>query len=152
MVELIQELKKRGHSVATVKSSSKDIEPPLGKDTQKHWDAGPDMSVFLGPGTTEIMTRKRLEVRDIIDESVDYVLVEGAKSSNIPKFWHIGTDTEVSEMPPNVVAILKRGDSEDTIQDVVVDTEKIPIIKDNNLTRLANIIEETAIPINLIDI
>ena len=149
-VKLIHELKARGHAVASVKSSSKDIEPQVGKDTQKHWDAGSDMSVFLGPTTTEAMFRKRLNLKDIIEESIDYIIVEGAKGSNIPKFWHIGTDKEVGELPSNVVAILRQSgaDHQITLQEGV----DVPQFWDNEISKLVDVIETIAVSLSLVDV
>lgn len=150
--QLIEELRRRGYTVASLKSTSRDVFPPEGTDTRSHWDAGCEVSVLLGPKTTTIRYRKRVDPRTIIEESqFDFLLIEGAKTSNAPKFWCIGIwEENLEDLPKNVKAIVRWGKAlglEFQTKDL-----EVPILFSEDISRLTDIIEKEAIPLKLLEV
>jgi len=90
---LIDALIRRGHRVATVKSTKDDLPFADGTDTGRHWAAGAETTVLLGPATTVITERRRLRLHEALAHTeADIVIVEGMKEEDIPRFWCLGND------------------------------------------------------------
>lgn len=105
---IIISLVKSGHSVATIKSSRHQAGPDRGTDTWRHMQAGASLSIFLGPGTESTRFADRIGPDEMERLSkYDYLIVEGMKSVDIPRFWCIG-DTEIKpdDIPMNTQAIV----------------------------------------------
>jgi molybdopterin-guanine dinucleotide biosynthesis protein B len=90
VVKLIQELKRRGYRVATIKHDAHgfDMDKP-GKDSWKHAEAGSDCVVVAS--RQKLATIRQLERELTVDEivatlpDVDIVLTEGYKRGDKPK-------------------------------------------------------------------
>lgn len=96
---LVPELKRRGYRVATVKRPPHhfEVDQP-GKDSRRHFDAGADATLVYGEGKLAFVRRHeslpRLE-RLVAEFLADYdlIVVEGHKSSSLPKIEVFRTGT-----------------------------------------------------------
>ncbi len=136
--QLIRELVRRGYSVATLKSTQEDVLESEETDTWRHQRAGAKTTVLLGPQNTTIRHGRRMTLREIFaDSDFDFLLVEGMKRSNIPKCWCLGRKKlELKQLPPETIAAIT--------WDQPASTAAIPVIKDSELSTLADIIEKHA--------
>lgn len=96
-VKVIEELTKRGYTVASIKHSHHTMEMDReNTDTWKHKEAGSKVVVGIG-STTFFNIRQDLDLNRLLYlikhmDNVDYVVIEGFKSYNYPK---IATSPEV---------------------------------------------------------
>jgi molybdopterin-guanine dinucleotide biosynthesis protein B len=88
--KLVRELKRRGHSVGTIKHYRHEFEiDQPGKDSWRHAQAGSDAAVIASP--TRLAMVRRLEHEQTVDEIVaamprlDIVITEGYKQEGKPK-------------------------------------------------------------------
>jgi molybdopterin-guanine dinucleotide biosynthesis protein MobB len=143
--QLIIRLRIKGKTVATVKSSQHDIRAPEGTDTWRHQVAGASTTVLLGPSTTTLRFEDRLDLRRISREvSADYLLLEGFKNLDIPRFWCVGeTPMKDGDMPPMTKAIViwEGADCDYRRPDV-------PVIENSKIDELIQIVEELSVDIN----
>ena len=140
--KLVQRLCEKGFSVGVVKRSEEDVLAPPDTDTRRHQDAGANPVILLGPSTTTIRHRHRMKLYDAIGEcEIDFLLLEGFKSSNVPRFWCIGNREEMLlSAPENTKVIVKwnkSGKGEDSNQ--------IPIVTSDEVETLLDIVEKDAI-------
>jgi molybdopterin-guanine dinucleotide biosynthesis protein B len=105
---IITSLVKSGYSVATIKSSKHQAGPDQGTDTWRHMQAGASMSIFLSSNTEATKFTDRIGPDEMARLSkYDYLIVEGMKSVNIPRFWCIGdTEMKPDDVPMNTQAIV----------------------------------------------
>ena len=106
--DIIKSLVRSGYSVATIKSSKHEAGPVEGTDTWRHKEAGASMTIFLGPGTKSDKFTDRISSDELTRLSkYDFLIVEGMKSVNIPKFWCVGnTELNHDDIPVNTQAIV----------------------------------------------
>jgi molybdopterin-guanine dinucleotide biosynthesis protein B len=89
--KIIKRIKSEGLKVATVKITDKEIEiDEEGKDTWRHSQAGSDLIVLSSPIETDFILKEKRDINEIIQNindigKYDIILVEGAKSKEIPK-------------------------------------------------------------------
>ncbi len=102
VTRLVEALSEYG-SVGTVKQMLHHRFNPAGTDTGKHFDSGAD--VITAVTDTELVTVKRnpsLEdaLDSLADNGVDFAILEGAKSSSLPKFFlgEVASSDEVSDI------------------------------------------------------
>ncbi len=105
---IVKSLVRSGNSVATIKSSKHEAGPVEGTDTWRHKEAGASMTIFLGPGPKSDKLTDRIESDKMAQLSrYDFLIVEGMKSVNIPKFWCVGnTELNHDDIPINTQAIV----------------------------------------------
>jgi len=90
LCNIIQELKKRGYKVATIKHDVHgfDIDHP-GKDTWKHGQAGSDIVMISSPEKFAMIEKveKEYTLDEVISKitNVDIIITEGYKRENKPK-------------------------------------------------------------------
>ena len=90
LCSIIQELKKRGYRVATIKHDVHgfDIDHP-GKDTWKHGQAGSDIVMISSPEKFAMIEKVQTEysLDEIVSKinNVDIIITEGYKRENKPK-------------------------------------------------------------------
>jgi len=154
IIRLLKELQRRGFTVGVVKSTSKDIVPPEQSDTGKFIEEGSSVTVLLGPSSTSINRSQRIRIQEALHNiTLDFVIVEGAKFSNLPKFWCLG-DSEVDpeDLPPNVKAIVVWGSGllEDT--ELKLEGMNPPIILSIDIPSLVDIIQEEAVSLDASDV
>jgi molybdopterin-guanine dinucleotide biosynthesis protein MobB len=94
--------------VASAKSSMHDPTDETGSDTWRHRHAGAGLTVFLGPKEVQVNCRRERSLEDtLMGFTFDFLIVEGMKTSRIPKVWCIGdADYPVSKLPPSTEAIV----------------------------------------------
>lgn len=89
-VKVIEELKKRGHKVASIKHSHHTMEMDKeNTDTWRHKNAGSDVVVGIG-STTFFNVKKEMDLPRLLFlikhmDDVDFVVIEGFKKYNYPK-------------------------------------------------------------------
>ncbi|MHA3962017.1 MAG: molybdopterin-guanine dinucleotide biosynthesis protein B [Candidatus Thorarchaeota archaeon SMTZ1-45] len=143
---IVRSLVMSGHSVATIKSSLHKAGPNRGTDTWKHMQAGASEVVFLGPSKKTTRFRERIGSEELSRlTKYDFLIVEGMKSVDIPKFWCVG-DSEIdpNDIPVNTQAIVswsvRRSDVNGGIR----------IISADNIHELVDIVKNKSV--NLMDI
>ena len=146
---LVKALKQKGSSVATVKSSKEDIAAPEGTDTWKHEKAGADPTVLLGPHSTTLKLRSRQKIRaTLLGHDTDFLLIEGMKEENIPKFWCVGNRPfRPCDVPPSAVAVVAWDTSAVDITKV-----KVPVIGAADTEKLLEFVLREAVDISKLDI
>ena len=145
--QLVNTLRAKGHTVASVKSSQEDAVAPEGTDTWRHSKAGADPTILLGPNSTTIRYSNRLDWSVLLgNSSADFLLIEGMKSLDVPKFWCVGERSRDEGPPPNgaKAIVIWEGESYDR------DTAGIPVIPNIETERLTEIVISEAVDINSI--
>ena len=135
--KIIRSLVASGHTVASIKSSIHKAGPDQGKDTLRHLQAGASMTIFLDPSSTSTFIRNRIDPEEWVKLARhDFLIIEGMKSADIPKFWCVGDATiELRDVPINTQAIVSWSDRE-------VDwREDFPIIISERIDELVEIIK-----------
>lgn len=137
--KLVKELKKRGYRVATVKHSSNEFEfDTEGKDSQKHCEAGTDMTILSSENQfvkiESLQNEKSLE--DIIGEivGVDIVITEGYKHGKSPKI-----EVYRKEIGGRLVS------KDDDLVAIVADRKfrnKVPQYSFSDISEIADLLEE----------
>lgn len=148
ITKVVQSLSERGYRVTTVKNSKEDVLPPQGSDTFRHLEAGAITSVLLGPSSSTVRYKHRINLKDLKEIDVDFILIEGMKESDIPKIWCTGAlalNTET--LAPKTVAIVswKKED------DFEAEKSKIPVVSQSDIEKIIEIIEKFSIDIREID-
>ena len=125
---LVRELVRNGHSVATIKSSKHEPGPEEGTDTWRHSEAGASVTIFLKAEGDSGGLRERIGQENLAQiEGNDFLLIEGMKSIDIPRFWCIGADDDIPEdVPTNTQAIVRWEDDGAAFQDyTVIESESV---------------------------
>jgi len=144
---IIRSLVESGHSVASVKSSIHQAGPDQGSDTWRHMQAGSSMTAFLGYDTKSAKFADWIGPEKLARLSkYDFLIVEGMKSVNIPRFWCVG-DTEVKpeDVPMNTQAIVSWSIRETNT------CEGIRIINTDEIEELVEIVKAKALDISEIE-
>ncbi|MFX0107010.1 MAG: molybdopterin-guanine dinucleotide biosynthesis protein B [Candidatus Hodarchaeota archaeon] len=137
---IVRELVKRGYTVSTIKSSKEDILAPSGTDTRKHLDAGASFTVLLGPQSTAIRSRRRLPIRKIVNSiDADFLIIEGMKNLDIPRFWCLGKEMQMPERSDFVKAYVAWPGSDISIAD------SRTILTSDEIEDLTSIVEREAV-------
>jgi molybdopterin-guanine dinucleotide biosynthesis protein MobB len=106
MERLVREFVSRGLRVATIKHDAHDFEIDIpGKDTWRHREAGSKMTIIASASKLALVheTEREAHLSDLlqfVDESFDLVLVEGMRSSPLPKI--LVRRSEAGEDPPGI--------------------------------------------------
>jgi len=111
---LVRSLKRYGH-VGTIKNMQNH---PVDKgDTKRHFEAGAEEVLGLGKQKIKITRKGNLEsaILELNEDGMDFVIVEGFKSSNLPKIVLGGINVpntlcHVEITPLNVVLLKKLTD------------------------------------------
>jgi molybdopterin-guanine dinucleotide biosynthesis protein MobB len=130
---IIPELMNRGYSVSSLKSSHHRSADKEMSDSLRHQNAGAVNSFFRGPIET------RLKLSEFVIDTEDFLIVEGMKSSSLPKFWCIGNNNLGDTIPTNVKAIISWN------PDAIEDKYGIPIISPDDIEQILSIILSEAI-------
>jgi molybdopterin-guanine dinucleotide biosynthesis protein MobB len=144
---IIKSLVKGGYSVATIKSSMHKAGPDHGKDTWRHMQAGASLTIFLGPKTGSGKFTDRIGSDEMARLSkYDFLIVEGMKSANIPKFWCVGdTELKLDDIPVNTQAIVSWSDN------AAIAGLDIPIFIADEIDELVKIVKTRALDISEIE-
>ena len=141
---IIKSLVKSGHTVATVKSSMHQAGSNKGTDTMRHTQAGASMTIFLGPGTKSDKFTDRIGSDELSNlYKYDFLIVEGMKSVNIPKFWCVG-DKEIKheDIPVNTHAIVSWSET------TVIEGLDLPVFIADEIDDLVNIVKTRALDVS----
>ncbi|TFH08794.1 MAG: molybdopterin-guanine dinucleotide biosynthesis protein B [Candidatus Thorarchaeota archaeon] len=141
MEAIVREILSQGYAVITVKSSQHDPKEEEGTDTWKHQLAGAIESIFYGP------SNKEKSLKEIVGNSVsDFLIVEGMKTSPIPKFWCIGNSPLGDTIPTQVLAIISWDSGK------VENKYGIPILEPENIDQIVSIIIKEAIELDKLNL
>ncbi|MFX1482365.1 MAG: molybdopterin-guanine dinucleotide biosynthesis protein B [Promethearchaeota archaeon] len=142
---IVNSLVDSGYSVATIKSSIHHPRQDPNTDTQRHLQAGASFALFVRASDECVTFKDRIDPADLsrlLD--FDFLIIEGMKSVNIPKFWCVG-DTDISgDLPINTQAIVTW--SEDTLEN-----RAVPVISAGQVDRLAEIVKTSAVDVSDIE-
>jgi molybdopterin-guanine dinucleotide biosynthesis protein B len=133
---IIKALVESEYTVASLKSSIHPLRPEPGTDTWKHEQAGASMTIFRVSNAKSIGFKQQIGTRELTNLAKhDFLIIEGMKSVNIPKFWCVG-DSEVrcDDVPVNTQAIVSWSDSK------TEDCEDIRIINADDIDELFQIV------------
>lgn len=111
----------KGYVVATAKSSKHELENKRGTDTARHRKAGAVATVFIGGSVgTDQNKRMKALVKALGSLNPDYLIVEGMKSSPIPKIWCVGDTGHNARLPPETRAVVTWNEPSSDAVDVPV--------------------------------
>jgi molybdopterin-guanine dinucleotide biosynthesis protein B len=141
---IVKSLVKSGHTVATIKSSKHQAGLDQGTDTWRHMQAGASMTIFLGPNKESVSFKDRVGAAELSELSkYEFLIVEGMKSVNIPKFWCIGdADLKHDDIPLNTEAIVSWSDR------VAIPGLELPVYSADEIDELVKIVKTRAVDIS----
>ncbi|MFW9767284.1 MAG: molybdopterin-guanine dinucleotide biosynthesis protein B [Candidatus Thorarchaeota archaeon] len=133
---LIRELVREGFSVATMKSSKHELGPEKGTDTWRHKQAGASTTLFLKTSESQVDLRERIGNENLeMLAGNDFLIIEGMKTADIPKFWCIGdTDFDLDDVPAGTQAVVTWSIRPHLISD-------IPIFTHEDVSHLVEIVK-----------
>lgn len=138
---IVREIHSRGLWVITIKSSQHEPNDEEGTDTRRHQVAGAIKTFFRGPSD-----REKLLKEIVGDKTADFLIIEGMKTSPIPKFWCIGQSPVGDAIPTGVKAIISWESNQ------VEDKFGIPILNSNDIEQMMNIIQTEAIALDDVEV
>ncbi|TFG34115.1 molybdopterin-guanine dinucleotide biosynthesis protein B [Candidatus Thorarchaeota archaeon] len=145
---IVRTLCARGSSIITVKSSKHDVKEETGTDSWRHRRAGAKTTIILGPESSIVHYGECRPLQDLLQGiDAEYLIIEGMKHRDIPKFWCIG-DSEIDRetLPISVKAVVAwRVTENQQGLDVL-------IVPAHDIDRLITIIEEEAVNLSELDI
>lgn len=96
-----------GYRVATLKSSMHAKGEEEGSDTWRHRQAGSSFTIFIDqskPADSSADLARLL--KDAEGGDVDFLIIEGMKSSPFPKVWCLGDSDDLEDLPTNTMAVV----------------------------------------------
>lgn len=109
VVEIVKELRLRGHSVATIKDVhvSNFVFDVTGKDTWRHWKAGAEVVGLRAPNESILMIKRAMKLNELIPHvRSDYLVLEGFRSAALPKVLCATDEADVArEMQDDVFCV-----------------------------------------------
>ncbi len=88
VVEIVKELRVRGHSVSTIKDVHINdfVFDAVGKDTWRHWKAGAEAVALRAPNESILMIKRPVTLDELISHiQSDYLVLEGFRGATLPK-------------------------------------------------------------------
>ncbi|TFF84165.1 molybdopterin-guanine dinucleotide biosynthesis protein B [Candidatus Thorarchaeota archaeon] len=132
--ELVRLLSAKGYSVATAKSSKHEPGEEEGSDTARHRDAGAITTVFIGGSVGSQSTEKLAVLAEKMKNlTPDYLIVEGMKSSGIPKIWCVGDREYEGDLPPMTKAVV-------TWEKTGSGTARVPVFQTRQMEGILDIV------------
>ncbi|MFW9793804.1 MAG: molybdopterin-guanine dinucleotide biosynthesis protein B [Candidatus Thorarchaeota archaeon] len=143
---IVSTLVERGYSVATIKSGKHEAGPEEGTDTWKHTQAGASATIYLKASNVSEKLRDRISDNDLTQLSKhDFLIIEGMKSVDIPRFWCIGdANLNPDDIPENTQAIVTLSEKQNVISN-------IPILTTDNIGKIVDIVEIKSVDISEVD-
>lgn len=123
IVGIIEELKKRGYSVGTIKHHSHTLEwDKKGKDTYRHREAGAEEVCITATGRTIMTIEKELSLDEAIKlfSKKNFIIVEGYKKSSLYKIEVFNSKLSTRIITPKEKLICVASDIEINIDDIKV--------------------------------
>ncbi len=139
---IIKELKKRGRSCAVIKNVHCSIQiDKNGTDTQRHINAGAEMSAAWGRDETVVFYNRRIRLVNIVGKSnYDYLLLEGCSDMLLPKIV-TAKDIESLEAKLDKHTIAISG----VIAGEMTRYKRLPVLNCNNqIEKLVDLVEKNA--------
>ncbi len=143
--QLISHLIEEGFTVATVKNTMEDQEEPEGTDTWRHAQSGSNPTILVGPSSATIRIKGNvsfLNLTKIFDS--DFLLLEGFKELDVPRFWCVGTESKETDFKPTQVKAIVVWEGEN----YQADMQDIPVVSNSKISLLTDILKREAIDVN----
>ncbi|MHA2025672.1 MAG: molybdopterin-guanine dinucleotide biosynthesis protein B [Candidatus Thorarchaeota archaeon] len=143
---IVRELVMRGHTVATIKSSVHELSHEQGTDTWRHTQAGASVTLFVRVKDGSEGLRERIGKENLaMLAGHDFLIIEGMKSVDIPRFWCVGENEIVpDEIPTNTQAIVSWSHRSTSGQEhTVIELDRVP--------ELVEIVKEKALDMSAIE-
>lgn len=145
-VELIKELKKRGHKVVSIKDIHREnfTMEKTGSNSWKHLDASGNVVFARGLKETYQIWQRRLTLNEMLEHlSADYVIVEGIKSAALPRILCAKDTSQLDELIDGTVFAISG-----IFADENKEYKEIPVFSSRNeIERLTDLIEKTVFPV-----
>jgi len=106
VVEILKELRLRGHSVSTIKDIHvKNFQFDVaGKDTWRHWKAGAEIVGLRAPAESILMIKRRVTLDELITHvNSDYLVLEGFRGATLPKILCAKDEEDIKDELQNTV-------------------------------------------------
>lgn len=106
IVELIKELKKRGYKVTSIKDIHDEnfTMEKQDSDSWLHWDASKDIVFARGLNETYQIWHRQLTLNEMLEHlDADYVIIEGMKSTPIPRIVCATSEEELDNLVDGTV-------------------------------------------------
>ncbi|MFW9788297.1 MAG: molybdopterin-guanine dinucleotide biosynthesis protein B [Candidatus Thorarchaeota archaeon] len=144
---IIKSLVISGHSVATIKSSIHKRRPSHGTDTWRHMQAGASTAIFIEPSGKSGGLKDRVHSDELAGLlKYEFLIIEGMKSADIPKFWCIGdNELDHDDIPVNTQAVVSWSNRQ------AVQSIDIPIYTPDEIDALVEIVKTRSSDISEID-
>ncbi|KUO60395.1 MAG: molybdopterin-guanine dinucleotide biosynthesis protein MobB [Gracilibacter sp. BRH_c7a] len=135
---LIKEVVDRGYRVGTIKSDAHGFEMDVpGKDTWKFSQAGAKATAIIGPDKFAVIhkTNQRKELDEVIAmiEDVDIILIEGYKTSTLPRFEVVRREKGTNIVSPSEYLIA-------VVTDVKEIDVPVPVLDINDIQGSADLL------------
>ncbi len=141
VVELIKELKKRGHKVASIKDIHFEdfTMEKEGSNSQKHLLASENVVFARGLKETYQIWNQQLTLNKMLEHlDADYVIVEGMKKTPLPKILCVKDEKQLSELFDKTVFAISGNYAEENS-----DYQEIPVFPyTKNIEKLTDLIEK----------
>lgn len=140
--ESVEELKERDYRVGTIKHIPMEdftLDQPE-TDTWRHAQAGAEMIISISPGEVVTLEKRGADLEEVllrlVSKDLDFVLIEGFREAeNVPKLMVARDEEEASELEDDfTVGFVGKGVGEK------------PVMEKEDITSIADLIEERAIP------
>ncbi|RLC53707.1 MAG: molybdopterin-guanine dinucleotide biosynthesis protein B [Candidatus Cloacimonadota bacterium] len=105
-VALIKELKKRGHSVASIKDIHAEnfTMEKEGSNSWRHWEASQNVVIARGLTETYQIWHEQLSLQQMLSKlDADWVVVEGMKTAALPRVICASDETQLDELIDDTV-------------------------------------------------
>ncbi|RLC52216.1 MAG: molybdopterin-guanine dinucleotide biosynthesis protein B [Candidatus Cloacimonadota bacterium] len=141
VINLIEELKKRGKKVVSIKDIhnedfSMDKE---GSDSYKHLQTNGETVFARGLSQTYQIWKRRLSLNEMLSRlDADFVIVEGMKSAALPRILCAENEEQLTELLNDSVFLISG-----KIADNLNDFRQIPVLRSQNeIEKIADLVEE----------
>ncbi|HNX00640.1 MAG TPA: molybdopterin-guanine dinucleotide biosynthesis protein B [Candidatus Cloacimonadota bacterium] len=140
-VNLIKELKKRGHTVSSIKDIHFDdftMETP-GTNSWKHWEASDDTVFARSHKETYQIWHRSLSLKEMLSHlDTEWVIVEGMKEAPLPRIICAESEQQVSELLDDTVIAISGKIAESGLS-----TKAVPLLhSERDIQRIADIVEQ----------
>jgi len=145
-VELIKELKRRGHKVVSIKDIHAEnfTMEKSGSNSWRHWEASDDTVIARGLDETYQIWHRKLTLNEMLDHlTADYVVVEGMKTAALPRILCAKDETQLTELMNGTVFAVSG-----IFADNNTEYKGIPVISSRKeIKRLTDLVEEYVFPV-----
>lgn len=146
VVELIRELRRRGHTVQSIKDihAEKFTMEKVDSNSWKHWEASGDTVIARGLQETYQIWHRRLNLNEMLEHlSADFIVVEGIKSAALPRILCASSEAQLEELLNGTVFAISGKYAND--HDIYKGLPVLDSVKD--VKQLADLVEQKVFPV-----